>query len=251
MTDKDDSVTVPTEQTDEGSPRLADRLTDPPIPFICPHEELSKVDFSRLDVLIGTVRNDARFGYCMEARAYYIPAKTVTTDELPVSAIALYEEGIGRKPGIQRYGRVLETRVVKRAEIPVPMNRNNPEEAYYLFSVASWDHLEYPIAIQDTGRGKPMFTNEFLLTHCRRSYQLVAIRSPEAYNLCRLLCCLAAEVMVGAIFRRVGQNHVITMTEGRVRILSAKGECLYTCSERQLKETPADVLRGAARALGL
>ena len=242
---------IPTEQKGGEAPDPASLLEASPVPILCEYGELRAVDFSRTEVLIGTVRSDAQFDYCMRTRTYYIPAKTVTPADLLPTVIALYEEGLTRKAGIKRYGRITDTRVVKRSEIPVPMSRNNSEEAYYLFSVADWVCLEHPIAIQGTGRGKPMFTNEFLLTHCRRSYQLVVIRSPEAYNLCRLLCCLAAETMMGAIFRRVGQNHVITMTEGRVRILNARGECLYTCSEGQLKESPAEVLRGAIKALGL
>ena len=247
----DDQMTQPTEGADQEALRLAALLESDPAPIPCEDGELGAVDFTRMDVLIGTVRSDEQFGYCMESRSYYVPAKTVTPADLPVSIIALYEEGLTRRAGIKRYGRVTDTRVVKRSDIPVPMSRPNPEEAYYLFSVESWEYLATPIALLNTARGKPMFTSEFLLTHCRRSYQLVAIRSPEAYRLCELLCHLAETDSDKPIFRRVGEHHLITVTEGRIRLLSAEGACLYACPARMLSDGPAEVLRGMVRALRL
>ena len=151
---------------------------------------------------------------------------------------------------------------VKRSDIPVPMSRQNPEEAYYLFAVEDWAYLEHPIAIRDTARGKPMFTNEFLLTHCRRSYQLLCIRSPEAYRLCRLLCNLGEEIAEppadppapatpAPIFRRVGKHHLVTVVDNRFRLLDAAGRVLVDCSAVALQASPAEVLRRVIGALGV
>ncbi len=247
----DTQTTAPTEGADQETLRLAALLESDPAPIPCEDGELGAVDFSRMDVLIGTVRSDEQFDYCMESRSYYVPAKTVTPADLPLTVIALYEEGLTRRAGIKRYGRVTDTRVVKRSDIPVPMSRPNPDEAYYLFSVADWVYLEHPIAIQDTARGKPMFTNEFLLTHCRRSYQLVAIRSPEAYRLCALLCDPAIARGDTPVLRRVGDRHILSVTKGTLRLLTAEGGCLYTCPARMLTEMPAEVLRGVGRGLGI
>ena len=257
MNDKDEllraaaeEATDRTEESD-GTVELAALLDAPPAPLPCTDEELGAVDFSHMDILIGTVRHDSQFDYCMETKTYYVPAKTISPDDLPPSVIALYEEGLSRKAGIKRYGRVTDTRVVKREEIPVPMSHPNPEEAYYLFSVADWVYLEHPIAIQDTARGKPMRTNEFLLTHCRRSYQLLLVRSPETYRLCELLCHLISETGEKPVFRRIGERHILTVAEGCLRLFNAEGECLYTCPTTRLTTYPADVLRRVARALGV
>ena len=247
----DDQITQPTEGADQEALRLAALLESDPAPAPCEDDELAAVNFTRLDVLIGTLRSDGQFDYCMEEKAYYIPAKTVTPVDLPVSVIALYEEGLNRRAGIKRYGRVTDTRVVKRSDIPVPMSRNNPEEAYYLFFVADWVYLEHPIAIQDTARGKPMFTNEFLLTHCRRSYQLLCIRSPEAYKLCRLLCDLGETEGSTPVFRRVGERHLVTVVDSRFRLLDAAGRVLVDCSAAALHASPAEVLRRVIGALGV
>ncbi|MBP3570719.1 MAG: hypothetical protein J6M42_02050 [Clostridia bacterium] len=247
----DTQTMAPTEGVDGETLRLAALLESDPAPIPCEDGELGAVDFSRMDVLIGTVRNDEQFDYCMESKAYYIPAGTVDPADLPVAFVALYEEGLTRKAGIKRYGRVTETRVVKRRDIPVPMSRPNPEETYYLFTVESWEYLPHPIALLNTARGKPAFTNEFLLTHCRRSYQLVAIRSPEAYRLCALLCDPAIARGDTPVLRRVGDRHILSVTKGTLRLLTAEGGCLYTCPARMLTEMPAEVLRGVGRGLGI
>ena len=240
----------------DGMERLAELLDDPsasPVP--CSDEELREADFSRLDVLVGTVRSDAQFTYCSEQQVYYAPVRTVEAGRLPVVTIALYEEGLARRAGIKRYGEVTATRVVKRSEIPVPMSRSNPEEAYYLFSVAEWKLLEHPIALSGTERGRPCFTSRFLLTHARRSYQLTAIRSPEEYRLCGLLCDLQARWSEGGEglpkFRRVGERHILTLSEGRLSLVDENGNRLYTCPAGMLDGNPAEVLRRVAAGLGL
>ena len=247
----EENRTLPTEQTDGEVGRLTSLLKDAPAPLPCTDGELAAADFSRRNVLIGTVRSDTQFDYCMATGTYYVPVKTLTPANLPVSVIALYEEGLHRKAGIKRCGRVTETRVVKRSDIPVPMSRANPDEAYYLFSVEKWDYLPHPIALQGTSRGKPMLTSEFLLTHCRRSYQLVAISSPETYNLCRLLCTLAETDTNTPVFRRVGERHIITLSEGHVRLLTAAGDCLCACPAEMLTNAPAELLQRMAAGLGL
>ncbi len=248
-----DSLTPTDPATDPEAQRLTALLSESSaIPAPCEDGELAAADLTELDTLIGTVRSDEQFDYCMTSNTYYIPAKTVTPDDLPVAVIALYEEGLSRRAGIKRYGIVTDTRVVKRGDIPVSMSRANPDETYYLFSVESWQYLKTPIAIQGTGRGKPAFTSAFLLERCRRSYQLTAIRSPETYRLCRLLCRLAEDTATeSVIFRRVGEHHIITVDEGQMRLLDAGGNCLYACGVGMLTHAPAEVLRGVAQGLGI
>ena len=244
MSHTDETKTVPVAEIDGDARKIL--APDP-----CTDEELAAVDFTRLDVLVGTVRSDEQLSHCVESNTYYVPAKTVTPADLPVAFIALYEEGLTCPNGISRYGRVTETRVVKRSDIPVPMSRPNPDEAYYLFTVEGWNELERPIVIQDTARGKPMFTNEFLLTHCRRSYQLLCIRSPEAYKLCRLLCDLGETEGSTPVFRRVGERHLVTVVDNRFRLLDAAGRVLVDCSAAALQASPAEVLRRVIGGLGV
>ena len=239
----------------ENTELLAERLKqNSPVPADCTDEELAAVDFSRRDVLIGTVRSDAQFDYTLASLSYYAPVKTVPAHELPVRMVALYEEGLTRRAGIKRYGEVTETRVVRRDEIPVPLSRSNGEEAYYLFTVKAWEYLEQPIGIEGTSRGKPAFTSEFLLTHARRSYQLVAISSPAEYRLTQVLCRVYAEAITeGSHHRlhRIGESHVVGIAEGMLSLIHARGEVLFRCPLRAMETEPAEVLRQIASALGL
>lgn len=233
---------------------LSRRLTDPcSAPADCDGDTLASVDFSRRDVLIGTVRSDAQFDYTLASLSYYAPVKTVPPCELPVRLIALYEEGISRRAGIKRYGEVTEIRVVKRAEIPVPLSRSNEEEAYYLFAVRSWEYLEHPIGITGTSRGRPAFTSEFLLTHARRSYQLVSITSAAEYRLTRILCRICDGTARGegeAVFR-VGEGHILCAAEGVLSLMRTRGEVLYRCPLQAMETRPAEVVERMAAALGL
>ena len=223
------------------------------VPADCSDEELAQVDFAARDVLIGTVRSDAQFDYALASLSYYTPARALPAERLPIRLIALYEEGLTRLSGIKRYGVVTETRVVRREEIPVPMSRPNSAEAYYLFTVKEWACLDHPIALEGTSRGRPAFTTEFLLTHARLSYQLVAIHSPAEYRLTQALCSLCAEAdeRGGPVFRRIGEGHVLSAAEGTLSLLHARGEVLYRCPLWNMQTQPAEVLGRIAWRLGL
>ena len=232
----------------------AERLKHPiSVPADCTDGELAQTDFACRDVLIGTVRSDAQLDYTLTSCSYYTPARALPAERLPVRMIALYEEGLTRIPGIKRYGEVTETRVVRREEISVPLSRSNGGEAYYLFTVKEWTCLEHPIALAGTSRGRPAFTTEFLLTHVRLSYQLVAIRSPAEYRLTQALgtLCTEAAERGGPVFRRIGEGHVLSAAEGTLSLIHARGEVLYRCPLWHMKTQPAEVLGRIASRLGL
>ena len=247
---------------------LAERLRNTSsVPAPCTDEELAAADFSRRDVLIGTVRSDAQFDYTLASLSYYAPVKAIRPSDLPVRLVALYEEGLTRRPGIKRYGEVVDTRVVKREDIPVPMTRPNGEEAYYLFTVRAWVYLEHPLAIEGTARGRPAFTTEFLLTHARRSYQLVCIRSAAEYRLASALCALCEDALgenalekgehadghVGSppVFRRIGEQYLLGAAEGMLSLIHARGEVLLRLPLRAMQTEPAMVVDRLAAELGL
>ena len=136
------------------------------------------------DVMVGTVRTPEQLQYNLTSCTYYAPAKFVSETSLPVTYIALHEQGIGVPPGIKRYARVLTTQLVPRGNIPVSMRPNtDPEEPYYFFHVSRWQSLPRPITILGTRRGKPRFTTKFLLDHCTHSYQLFSIASETEFRL--------------------------------------------------------------------
>ena len=251
----DDMIPAEVSETTEMAETLAARLKDPSsVPADCTDEELAAVDFDRRDVLIGTVRSDAQFDHALASLSYYAPVKTVPPHDLPVRIIALYEEGLTRRPGIKRYGEVTDIRVVKRSDIPVPMSRANGEEAYYLFTVRSWEYLDHPIGIVGTSRGRPAFTSEFLLTHARRSYQLVCVSSAAEYRLLQTICRLQEAVAADPqreFFLRAGEHHIISAAEGMLSLIHARGEILFRFPWRAMESEPADIVQRLSCALGL
>ena len=239
--------------TDTPADVLAQRLKhDSPAPADCTDDELASADFARRDVLIGTLRSDAQFDYTMASLSYYTPVRAVPPSDLPVRMVALYEEALSRQSGIKRYGEVMDIRVVRRKEIPVPPSRPNPDEAYYLFTVKEWTYLEHPIAIEGTARGKPAFTTEFLLTHARRSYQLISIRSAAEYRLVQALCKLREEAAdTQPVLRRLGEQHILSAADGYISLLHARGEVLFRCPLMAMDTEPIEVLHRLAIVLGL
>lgn len=237
---------------DDTQSRTSDRAVSA-VPADCPDEILASADFTRRSVLIGTVRNQQQFEYSLASLSYYAPVRTIAPENLTITRVALYEEGLSAPAVIERHGSVTDIRVVKRGDIPVPLSRPNGEEAYYLFSVSSWESLACPIAIEGTSRGRPAFTTEFLLTHARRSYQLVCIHSAAEYRLTAALCRLCEEATDKRtpVFRRIGDSHVLGAAEGTLSLLHARGAVLFRCSLEAMRTQPAEVIHRLAVLLGL
>ena len=164
--------------------RLADLVT-PPAPSPSIEAQLEACDWNYFDVMIGTVRSQDQLAYCLENNCYYVPARTITEKKSDLPAyVALHEEGLDNQACIRYYGQIELLTQVKRGDIPVPMSRNNDSEEYVIFCVKQWIPMEKPIAIRDSYKGRPRYTNLFLLQHCTCSYQLFAIRSAEDYKTC-------------------------------------------------------------------
>jgi hypothetical protein len=222
-------------------------------PADCTDESLISADFSRRDVLIGTVRSQTQLDYSLASLSYYAPVRTIAPADLPIARVALYEEGLAGPAVIAYHGRVTDIRVVRRTDIPVSQNRPNGDEAYYLFSVDAWESLPCPIVIEGTSRGRPAFTTEFLLMNARRSYQLVCIRSAAEYRLTAALCHLLDEAAekTAPVFRRIGESHVLGAAEGILSLLHARGEVLFRCPLQAMHTQPAEVVHRLATLLGL
>ena len=207
-------------------------------------EKLAKVDWSVKDVMVGTVRTQEQLDYNIQSKVYYAPARYITESQLPIRYIALYEAGIGDSSGICRYGEVLTTGKVKRGRIPVPMRSGaDPNEPYYYFTVREWISLPRTIEIQDTFRGRPQFTNKFLLEHCTKSYQLFAISSEEEYRLMseinkafkNLEASTAAD---NTAVYRINDQHSVIVADGFFTITTDSGEVLDRIAVSDFSRSP-------------
>lgn len=190
-------------------------------------ERLEKYDWSVRDVMVGTVRSKEQLDFNMDKKGYYVPAKYITDDDLPIRYIALHEEGIGGESGIKVVGEVLTAQKLKRGKIPVSMSRNNTDESYYYFTVRSWQPLEKTIEIKDSSKGKPRFTNKLLLDTCTQSYQLFEITTEEEYRLMQELNNAFGESVVGGekVFK-INDKFSITTLNGKFTIMNIAGQII-------------------------
>ncbi len=137
-------------------------------------------------VMVGTVRSSEQLEFNLEKGNYHVPAKFVSDYNFPVKYIALYEDSADFS-GIRYVGEVESYKKIRRKNIAFPMTRDNPREFYYFFQVAEWKSLNKPIVEVDTVTGTPMFTTEFLLNNCNKTYELFTVTSQVQYDLlCRI-----------------------------------------------------------------
>ncbi|MBQ7875168.1 MAG: hypothetical protein IJ306_08455 [Oscillospiraceae bacterium] len=113
------------------------------------------------EVLIGTVKNKNQFEVNFSEKFYHIPEAVVPKNMLPVEYIALYLPSgtFGDGEGcIEYYGKVAETKLVKRGEIEFIPSRN-PDMTYYKFEVEEWQKLDSPIIRECGGIYAKAFTS--------------------------------------------------------------------------------------------
>ena len=218
-------------------------------------EKLAKVDWSVKDVMVGTVRTAEQLQFSLEKRGYYVPAKYISDDNLPIRHIALYEKDLGGESGIKRFGEVLTTQKFKRSRIPVTMRPGtDPEEFYYYFTVRKWEPLPRVIGLQDTAKGRPQFTNKFLLDHCTKSYQLFAISSEEEYRLMTEIN-KAFEVMSAstadnnAAVYRINDNRSVIVADGHFTITSDAGDIIDSIAISSFARNPRAGFRKIKRTI--
>ena len=206
--------------------------------------EPPQVDWSVKDVMVGTVRTEEQLHFNILNCGYYAPARFVPDECLPIKYIALHEEELIDEPGIKRCGEVLSVRKIRRGKIPVAMRpKADPNEIYYYFTVREWRELPQPIAIQDTFRGKPQFTNRFLLENCRKSYQLFTVSSEEEYRLMteidRVIGNPEADLTEeNTAVYRVNDERVVAVTDGFFTVADENGEIIDRVAVSEYEKHP-------------
>lgn len=180
-------------------------------------KKLEKVDWEVRDVLVGSLGSDEQLRKNLDGNFYYVPAKYISKEQLPIRYVAIYQSKVKSNPGIRYYGEVVGVSRVKRKEIrAVPVRRNNPEEVYYYFSVKKWKLLDEPITVRTEYVSEPKFTNLFLLQNCRDAYELFNINSESEYRLLQELKRAYDKAFVndtpkGAVFRASENSAIFTM----------------------------------------
>ena len=82
-------------------------------------DKLAKVDWSSMDVLVGSLSSIEQLDTCLDHKFYHIPANRIKEADLPIRTVALYQSKrlFGAKAGIHYYGEVVQCALVPRNEI--------------------------------------------------------------------------------------------------------------------------------------
>lgn len=147
-------------------------------------EKLAKVDWSRRDVLVGTLRGSEHLQWCLSKKAFLVAASRIKEENFPIRYVALYETeaAFGDEAKIKYYGEVKTIEVVSGESDALGDSFTLiPNEQYYLLRVKSWKTLENPIKPKEKGFYQ-MYTNLFLLQNSSFVNELF-LRSEEEYRL--------------------------------------------------------------------
>lgn len=200
---------------------------------------LSEVDWSRREVLVGSLGSREQFRDNLKRNYYYVPAKYLDQDQLPIGYVALYQSAnlFGRDAGVRYYGEVTETRHLLRREIKFRSRWRRDDETYYAFRIKEWRQLPRVIEVKDEGVYAPRLTNLFLLHHATQSYELFHVGSAEQYRLLYLLgriCATAAKNPANeqTLLCRLDARVTLSLQNGILDVLNQDGKTILNAPIR-------------------
>ena len=191
--------------------------------------KLAKVDWSKRDVLIGTLSKRLQLDTCLKYRFYHIPAERLKDGDFPIHYIALYQSKalFGSESGVRYYGEVTKCIPLRRGAISEIKPRPGMEnELYYRFEIKEWKRLSKPIAAKEIGFVRS-FTNLFLLEHSAEMPELW-LRSEEEYRLYSELKRAVNDMTINDADNNLGfnfGNFTLVFEDGN--ILISKGKRIF------------------------
>lgn len=138
-------------------------------------------------VLVGTVKNERQLEVNLNEKFYHIPKAVVPEKMLPVGYVALYlPAGVfgedGEKSCIKYYGKIAETRVVRRSEI-TSLPSQNGDVNYYKFEIEEWLPLPNQIERDVGGIYAKAFTSLEDLLSAKKISEITNGRKTERRKL--------------------------------------------------------------------
>lgn len=148
-------------------------------------DRLKKIDWTKEDVLVGSLSSVEQWVECFNKKYYYVPADSLNTNYHQVEYIAIYQSKklFGEDAGVLYYGEVLEVSVLPRMEINNLGGRTHPNAKCYRFKVKEWKCLSSKIEFERDWVYRPRYSNSFLLHNSKSTFELFNIRSEADYRL--------------------------------------------------------------------
>lgn len=147
-------------------------------------EKLERVDWTKENVLVGSLSSVEQWNQCHSGKYYYAPVSSIN-DYHQAEYIAIYQSKrlFGDNAGILYYGEVEKTEVVRRREINNLSGHTRPDAKCYRYTIKGWKELKTKIEFEKDLVYRPRYTNDFLLNNVKSTFELFNIRSEVDYRL--------------------------------------------------------------------
>ena len=148
-------------------------------------ERLKKVDWSKEEILVGSLSSLGQWEECFKKKYYYVPVSALYENYHQVEYIAIYQSKnlFGKEAGIRYYGEVIEVSIMPRIEINNLVGRTHPNAKCYRFTIKEWKKLSSKIEFESDWVYRPRYSNSFLLHNSKSTFELFNIRSESDYRL--------------------------------------------------------------------
>ena len=148
-------------------------------------ERLKKADWSKEEVLVGSLSSLGQWEECFKKKYYYVPVSALYENYHQVEYIAIYQSKnlFGKEAGIRYYGEVIEVSIMPRIEINNLVGRTHPNAKCYRFTIKEWKKLSSKIEFERDWVYRPRYSNSFLLHNSKSTFELFNIRSESDYRL--------------------------------------------------------------------
>lgn len=195
-------------------------------------ERLEKVDWTKEDVLVGSLSSVEQWNECLAKNYYYVPADSLSAGYHQVEFIAVYQSKklFGENAGVLYYGEVEETSLVTRKEINKLGGRTHPNAKCYRFAIKEWKQLQSKIEFEKDWVYRPRYSNSFLLHNSKSTFELFNIRSETDYRLVyelrRIQENLRVQDNAKELFVKINDSVSVFNDESYIRVYDSGKEML-------------------------
>ena len=212
-------------------------------------EKLEKVDWTREDVLVGSLGSREQWKECFNKKYYYVPVGSMDENYHQIDYIAIYHSKklFGEDAGVSYYGEVIETAVVPRKEINDLGGRTNPSAMCYKFTIKKWVRLNSKIEFEKDWVYRPRYSNFFLIHNSKSTFELFNIRTEADYRLVyelrRIRDNLRVQDNARELFVKINDTVSVYNDELYIRIYNS-GRELFRIKTSSFAKTPSIVFEG-------
>jgi predicted component of viral defense system (DUF524 family) len=213
-------------------------------------ERIEKVDWSKENVLVGSLSSREQWDLCHKENYYYVPVASLY-DYHQVDYVAIYQSKklFAEEAGILFYGKVTKTEILPRKDINSLKGRTAPNAKCYKYTISEWKKIATKIEFEKDWVYKPRYTNDFLLHNVRSTFELFNIRSEADYRLVYELRRIQENIKVQddtkELFVRINDNISIYNDGLYIRVFSVlDGKDIFRKPTKDFTESPSIVFEG-------